>query len=140
VLGIDLGAKRIGIAISDRDRQVATPVQVLLRSGNPTVDHTRIAGLVDEWEASLVVIGVPYSLDGHIGAAAEAVLAEVALIRAALSVTVDLYDERLSTVTAERSLMHQDLRAPKRRQVVDMVAAAVVLQGWLDAEAARSHD
>jgi putative Holliday junction resolvase len=135
-LGLDLGAKRIGVAISDTDRRVATPIEVVARSGDRARDHRALAALVEEWEATTVVVGVPYSLDGSVGPSAAGVLAEIAVLRATLGVPVETYDERLSTVTAERSLMQQNLRAPERRRVVDMVAASVLLQGWLDAGAA----
>ncbi|CAB4745604.1 unannotated protein [freshwater metagenome] len=139
VLGVDLGAKRVGVAISDSARRVATPIEVVLRSGNRGRDHRALRALVDEWEASAVVVGVPYSLDGSIGPSAAGVLQEIETLRATIGVPVETYDERLSTVTAERSLMRQNLRAPERRRVVDMVAASVLLQGWLDAEAARDR-
>ena len=86
-----------------------------------------------------MVVGVPYSLDGSVGPAATAILAEIETLRATIPVPVETYDERLSTVTAERSLMRQNLRADERRRVVDMVAASVLLQGWLDAEAHRGR-
>jgi putative Holliday junction resolvase len=136
VLGIDLGAKRIGVAISDTDRTVATPIEVVLRTGDRRRDHRTLGGLAEEWEVTTVVVGVPYSLDGSIGPSAHGVLAEIDELRATIPVPVETYDERLSTVTAERSLMQQNLRAHERRRVVDMVAAAVLLQGWLDAQAA----
>ncbi len=136
VLGIDLGAKRVGVAISDAGRTVATPIEVVRRSGDRPRDHRALQALVDEWEATTVVVGVPYSLDGSIGPSAQGVLTEIDALRATLGVPVETYDERLSTVTAERSLMQQNLRADERRRVVDMVAAAVLLQGWLDAQAA----
>lgn len=149
VLGLDLGAKRIGVAISDSDRKVATPIEVVprtaraRRSGNRAGNedraavHRAIAALVEEWEAGLVVVGLPLSLSGEVGPAASGVLDEVAQLRATLSVPVETYDERLTTVTADRSLMEQGLRADERRRVVDKVAAAVLLQAWLDAAGDR---
>ena len=131
-LGLDLGSKRIGIAVSDDGGLMATPVEVLQRSDDRRVDHRCIAALVDEWEADVVVVGVPYSLDGSVGPMARKMGAEADEIAAHLAVPVETYDERLTTVTAERSLMEQDLRGPRRRQLVDMVAAAVMLQAWLD--------
>lgn len=131
-LGLDLGERRIGVAVSDSAGTVATPVEVLVRSGDRPGDHRRIAALVDEWEAEVVVVGVPYGLDGGIGPAAERMLAEAAELGDRLGVGVETYDERLTTVTAERSLMDSRLDGKARRQVVDMVAAAVLLQSWLD--------
>jgi putative Holliday junction resolvase len=132
VIGLDLGSSRIGVAVSDSDRTVATPIEVVTRSRDAAAHRTRLAAIVAEWEATLVVVGLPLSLSGQVGPAAKAALAEVDALRATLGVPVETYDERLSTVTAERSLMEQSLRAPARRRVVDKVAAAVVLQAWLD--------
>jgi putative Holliday junction resolvase len=131
-IGLDLGAKRIGVAVSDSGRTVATPIEVLTRSRDMARDRVHIAAIVLEWEATTVVVGLPLSLSGQVGPAAKAALAEVEALRATLGVPVETYDERLSTVTAERSLMEQSLRAPARRRVVDKVAAAVMLQAWLD--------
>lgn len=136
VIGLDLGSARIGVAVSDSDRTVATPIEVVTRSRDAAAHRRRLADLVEEWEATTVVVGLPLSLSGQVGAAAKAALAEVEALRATLGVPVETYDERLSTVTAERSLMEQSLRAPARRRVVDKVAAAVVLQAWLDRERA----
>ena len=136
-LGLDLGSKRIGVAVSDSDGRVATPIEVVHRSGNRQVEHRVLADLAEEWEVEAVVGGIPYSLDGATGPMAQAMAAEAAELPRVLGarggVPVETYDERLTTVTAERTLREQDLRAPQRRTVVDMVAAAVMLQGWLDA-------
>lgn len=131
-LALDLGSKRIGVAISDSDGRVATPIGTVHRSGDRPAEHRQIAALVVEWEAEVVVVGLPLSLDGTIGPAATGVLQEIDVLGAALSVPVETYDERLTTVTADRSLMEQNLGARERRKVVDQVAAAVMLQAWLE--------
>ena len=79
-----------------------------------------------------MIVGLPLSLDGSRGPAAKRILAELRHLERALSVPVETYDERLTTVTAERSLRELDMKAPARRKVVDKIAAAVILQGWLD--------
>lgn len=135
-LALDLGSKRIGIALSSGT--LATPYEVLPRSGDRRRDHRRIAEHVAETGAELVVVGLPLSLDGSLGPAARGVLTEVDELAAAVGVPVETWDERLSTVTAERSLLDQQLRAPARRRVVDKVAAAVILQSWLDARLAAT--
>lgn len=132
VLGIDLGSVRVGVAVSDSDRSVASPIEVVVRSGDVARDRRALAAIAEEWEVTLVVVGVPLSLSGQVGPAAQAALDEVEALRATFSVPVETYDERLTTVTAERSL--QNLRTPKRRQIVDKVAAAVLLQAWLDGQ------
>jgi putative Holliday junction resolvase len=131
-LGIDLGSKRIGIAVSDSAGSVATPIETLQRSRDRAGDHRRIAELVAEWECEVVVVGLPLSLDGSIGPAAEAAIAETAELHDTVRVPVETYDERLTTVTADRSLMQMNLNAGARRRMVDQVAAAVMLQAWLD--------
>jgi len=131
-LGLDLGAKRIGVAVSDRSGTIASPLTVVTRSGTVATDHLAIARLVEEEDAELVVVGLPLSLDGTIGPAARGAIAEAEALASVLPVPVETYDERLTTVTAERSLMEQRMRAEARRRVVDKVAAAVMLQSWLD--------
>ena len=131
-LGIDLGGKRIGIAISDNDGKVATPLQVLTRSKNTKEDHKKINDLVSEWEAEFVVVGMPYSLNGDKGPAAKAVEKEVEELASVVSVPVDVHDERLTTVMAAQELSLQGLDNKRQRKVIDQVAASVILQSWLD--------
>jgi putative Holliday junction resolvase len=132
-VALDIGTRRIGVALSDSGGTVATPYEVVTRSGDQTRDHGRIAALVAEADATIVVVGLPLSLDGSVGPAAQAILAEADELRAALGVPVVTWDERLSTVEAERSLRAMGVRQGQRRQVVDQVAATVILQSWLDA-------
>ena len=131
-LGIDLGSKRIGVALSDSAGSVATPYEVVQRSGDRERDHHRIAELAAEAGARCLVVGLPRSLDGSDGPAAVAARAEADELAAATGLPVELWDERLTTVTAERDLRALDMKAPARRRVVDKVAAAVLLQAWLD--------
>jgi putative Holliday junction resolvase len=131
-LGLDLGSKRIGVAVSDSDGTLAMPIEVLKRSGDRAREHREIADLVVEWEAEIVVVGLPYNMDGSVGPQAKKYLAETKVLGDTLDVPVVPYDERLTTVTAERSLMEQQMKADARRRVVDKVAAAVMLQSWLD--------
>lgn len=138
-LGIDLGSKRVGIALSDSGGVLATPYEVLQRTSDRQRDHRAINAMVGELGVEMVVVGLPLSLDGSVGPAAEGALAEIEELRIALDVPVDTYDERLTTVTAERALMEQNLNAKERRKVVDMVAAAVLLQAWLEGPGA-SHE
>lgn len=136
-LGLDLGSKRIGVAVSDRSGTIATPLTVLHRRGQPADDHRAIAALVVEEEAEMVVVGLPLSLSGEMGPAARAAQREAEAIASVVGVPVETYDERLTTVTADRALMEARMRADARRRVVDKVAAAVMLQSWLDARQGR---
>ena len=131
-LGVDLGEKRIGIAVSDSNGKVATPLQVIIRSKSIKQDHKKICDLVDEWEADIVVVGMPYSLNGSKGLAAKTVEKEVKELSSALEVSVATQDERLTTVTAAKELAIQGLDSKKQRKVIDQVAASVILQSWLD--------
>ena len=137
-IGVDLGTKRIGVALSAGT--LATPYEVVTRSGDRTRDHRRIAELADEAEADVVVVGLPLSLDGSVGAAARRALDEADELAEVVGRPVETWDERLSTVTAERSLQAQDVRGRARRNVVDKLAAAVILQSWLDARDARRNE
>jgi putative Holliday junction resolvase len=132
-LGVDLGERRIGLALSDPSRTVASPHEVLRRSGDPAVDRGVIVSRAREAGANVIVVGLPLSLSGRTGPAARAALAEVEMLRAAAGdIEVVAHDERLTTVTAERALGEARLRRAARRRVVDKVAAAVMLQSWLD--------
>ncbi len=131
-LGIDLGEKRIGIAVSDSNGKVATPIQVLVRSKSAKHDHNKINELVNEWEAEIVVVGMPYSLNGSKGPAARLVEKEVEKLSDSISVPVTIHDERLTTVMAAKELDVQGLDSKKQREVIDQVAASVILQSWLD--------
>ena len=132
-LGLDLGERRVGVAVCDAAGTVATPVETLVRSGDAQRDLEAVAAQVSDWQAEIVVVGLPISLDGTEGPAARAARAEIDRLGRFLEVPVVSYDERLTTVIAERSLMEQQMKGPKRRGVVDQVAAAVILQSWLDA-------
>lgn len=134
-LALDLGDRRIGVAVSDADERVASPVTVLERTNDRQRLHREIAALVEEWDADVLVVGLPLSLDGGKGPAAIKVEAEVAELGKVVPVPIALHDERMSTVTAERLLKERDLDGRARRKVVDMVAAAVILQDWLDRRA-----
>ncbi|HEY4334085.1 MAG TPA: Holliday junction resolvase RuvX [Ilumatobacteraceae bacterium] len=137
VLALDLGSKRIGVAVSDSSGTIASPLTVVQRSGRPATDHERIRALVVEEEAQRVVVGLPLSMDGSTGKAAQAALREARALATVVGVPVETFDERLTTVTADRMLMEFGKKAPARRQVIDKVAAAVILQAWLDGRAER---
>jgi len=132
-LGLDLGAKRIGVAISDDAERVATGLETITRArAGRSADHGSIAQLVEEWGAQVVVVGLPLSLDGSEGPAARLVADEVAELRAVLPVPVETVDERFTTVTAGRQLQASGVRGKARTAVIDRTAAAVLLQAWLD--------
>ena len=139
-VGVDLGTKRVGVAVSDTGQVLASPYEVIQRSGDLTRDRLRLKAIVDECDASVVVVGLPLSMDGSVGLAATAALEEAAVLAEVLApVPVETFDERLTTVSADRSMMQRKMKADARRRVVDKVAAAVMLQAWLDSREARTR-
>lgn len=134
VLGVDLGSRRIGLALSDPAGRVATPHGMIERSGDPAVDRRRILAQAREADASRVVVGLPLSLSGDTGPAARAVLEEVDALRALAGeeVTVETHDERLTTVIAEQGMREARVPRRTRRRTVDSAAAAVMLQSYLE--------
>lgn len=131
-LGIDLGTRRIGVAVSDPSGTIASPLTVLRRSGSRRRDHAAIADLAGEEGVDIIVIGLPLNMNGTAGAAAQAASAEAQALATVVSMPVVTFDERRTTVIADRALIEGGLRATARRAVVDKVAAAVMLQHWLD--------
>lgn len=142
-LGVDLGERRIGLAVTDPSGVLASPHATLERGADPDDDHRRIVAAALELGATRIVVGLPRSLSGAVGPAASAVLDEVAAITEvarASGVEVDTYDERFSTMIAQRNLRAATPRRSKRqraqRERIDASAAAVILQSWLDSRAA----
>ena len=131
VLGLDLGDVRIGVAISDPERRLAVPLGTI-RVGNPPGEMDAIAALVKENDVTLVVVGHPRSLTGARGPRALHAESFAGAIGVGVGVTVELQDERLSTVEAERALRDAGARGRDVRRAVDRSAATVILQAWLD--------
>lgn len=142
-LGIDVGSVRIGVASSDPDGMLATPVETVARAkpneraSGPPSDIARIAEIVREYEAVEVIVGLPRTLRGEKGTAAAAAMAFAERLRAVIApVPIRLSDERLTTVSAARALRDSGVRARGQRQVIDQAAAVAILQGWLDERSA----
>lgn len=136
-LGIDLGTKRIGLAVSDISGTIASPHSVLLRTKSVRLDHLKIAEIVLQEEVEVVVIGLPLLMAGGHGSAAKAATTEARRLSTVLSVPVEMFDERMTTVAADRALKEANLSASARRQFVDKVAAAIMLQAWLESRHLR---
>jgi len=134
VIAIDLGARRIGVAITDALRMTAQPEATIARRGGQR-DLDAIADLVRAHDAERIVLGLPLSPEGEVGRAAASVQAFAARLRQAVDVPVELIDESFSTVEAEEVLLAADLSRARRREVIDKVAAAVILRRWLDTNA-----
>lgn len=136
ILGLDLGDVRIGVAISDPDRRIAVPLGTV-HTGAPA-DLKAIAKLVEEHEVVLVVVGHPLRMSGEPGTRAAHAEGFAGALRSFLPVPVELQDERLSTVEAERALRDAGATGRERRRVVDRSAATVILQAYLDRARARA--
>jgi putative Holliday junction resolvase len=133
-IAIDLGARRIGVAVTDALGLAALPHGMIARHGGQR-DLDAIATVVRELDAERVVLGLPLSPEGEVGRAARSVQTFAERLRGALSVPVELIDESFSTVEAEEVLLAADVSRARRREVIDKLAAAVILRRWLDARA-----
>jgi putative Holliday junction resolvase len=133
-LGIDHGEARLGLALSDELGMLAHPLETLALKdvADPVA---RIADIVVREKVGTIVLGLPRNMDGSYGPAAEKVRAFAEKLRAACACEVKLWDERLTTVAAQRSLHEAGRNVKQSRAVIDQVAAQLILQGWLDAQA-----
>ena len=135
ILGVDLGTRRIGLAVSDPTGTIASPHAVLERGGSADADRRAIIAAALDAEAATVVVGLPKELSGRHGPAAKAARVEVeALRRLAPELIFVLHDERLTTVIAQRSLVGAGVKRKQRKGKVDKVAAAVILQSYLESQ------
>lgn len=137
VLAVDWGQRRIGIALSDESRAIASPMMVLHRSSSLDHDLNHIVQICGQHDVSLIIFGLPVRLDGTMGPEAEGVLQVIEKLGERTDITVQTWDERLSTTAAEKALLEGNVSRKKRRGVIDQVAAALVLQSYLDSQTDR---
>ncbi|MDF2723935.1 MAG: putative Holliday junction resolvase [Paenibacillus sp.] len=130
-MGLDYGDKTIGVAISDAFGWTAQGVETIRRR-KPEDDLARLRQLAAEYEVSGIVVGLPKNMNNTIGPRGELCIAFSDSLREALQLPVTMWDERLSTVSAQRTLLEADLSRNKRKQVVDKMAAVFILQNYLD--------
>ena len=131
LLGLDVGTKTIGMALSDVTRSVATPYHTVRRT-KFTEDAKAIEAAIEELEIGAVVIGLPLNLDGSEGPRAQSTRAFARNLAARIAVPILFWDERLSTAAVERHLIEADASRKRRAEVIDRMAAAYILQGALD--------
>ena len=131
LMGLDVGTKTIGIALSDVTRTIASGLVTLTR-GKFTADTQRLLALVDEHNVGGLVVGLPVNLDGSQGPRAQATRAFARNLAKLTPLPILLWDERLTTAAAERSLLEADVSRRRRAQVIDKVAATLILQSALD--------
>ena len=135
MLAVDLGERRIGLALSDPSGTLASPLRTLEASGDPDRDRLAVVEAARDAEAQVIVVGLPRSLSGREGPAARRARAEAsALAEVAGEIAVELHDERFTTRDAERALGAAGRRGRDRRARVDAAAAAIILQSYLDAK------
>ena len=131
ILGLDIGEKRIGVAISDELYFSANGLDVIERKNNGE-DINKIAEIVSRYNVVKIVVGLPKNMDGSVGPSVEEVKKYVNKLQNALEVEVDFWDERLSTVAAEKTLIEADISRKKRKKVIDKMAAVFILKNYLD--------
>ncbi len=136
LLGLDVGTKTIGVALSDVSRTIASPLKVL-RRGRLADDAERIACLIAEFDVGALVVGLPVNMDGTEGRRCQSVRRFAANLLEKIDIEVCFWDERLSTAAVTRTLIEADVSRRRRAKLVDKMAAAYILQGALDHMARR---
>ena len=134
-MGLDLGAKRVGVAVSDSLGITAQGVCVLARDGED--DHawlTQLDELIQKYQITEIVIGLPRNMDGSLGKKGEESQYIADQLESIYQIPVHLWDERLSTVAVERTLIESNVRRKKRKKIIDQLAATWILQGFLDSK------
>jgi putative holliday junction resolvase len=131
ILALDHGTRRIGVAVSDELKMIASPLEFI--HAEPFADFlARLRGIIHEKEVELIIIGMPRNMDGSYGPAALKVQEFVTVLKDALAIPIKTLDERLTTVQAQRFLIQGNVRREKRKEKVDKTAAAILLQSYLD--------
>ncbi len=140
ILGLDFGEKTIGVAISDPFGWTAQGVEIIRRKEekNLKASIVRIGEIINEYSVEKIVMGYPKNMNNSLGERCEKTEAFKAKLEKTFKIEVILWDERLSTVGAERSLIEADLSRKKRKQVIDKMAAVFILQGYLDSNPQKS--
>ena len=134
ILALDHGTRRIGVAVSDELKMIASPLEFV--PAEPlSAAFERLKQIANEKEVELIVIGMPRNMDGSYGPAAEKVREFISALQAVVATPIRTWDERLTTVQANRYLIEASVRRRDRRQKVDKTAAAILLQSYLDATA-----
>jgi putative holliday junction resolvase len=131
LLGLDLGSKTIGVALSDITRRIASPLETIART-KFTADAQRLIALADEHKATLFVLGLPLNMDGSEGPRAQSTRAFARNLAKLTRIPIAFWDERLSTAAVERMLIEADRSRKKRAEIIDKLAAAYILQSALD--------
>ncbi|WZL71481.1 Holliday junction resolvase RuvX [Clostridiaceae bacterium 35-E11] len=133
MMGLDVGDKTIGVAVSDAMGWTAQGIETIRRT-NKKADYRRLLEIIQDKEVTKIIVGLPKNMNGTLGPQGEKVLNFVEELKNRVSIEIILWDERLTTVAAERTLIQADVSRKKRKQVIDMVAATYILQSYLDSQ------
>ena len=136
-MGLDYGAKTVGVAVTDALGLTAQPLETIVRKGENKLRTTyaRIRELIGEYDVDTIVVGLPKNMDGSLGERAEKTLAFVGELRSKTGLTVEVVDERMTTVEAERVLNEAGVSSDRHKEHVDKLAASLILKSWIDAHA-----
>lgn len=138
IMGLDLGDKTIGVAVSDPLGWTAQAVEVIRRDGNVAREIRRLRELIGLYEVEMLLVGLPKNMNNTVGDSGRKAISYAEMIEKKLGLPVEMWDERLSTVSANRILIEADMSRAKRKKNIDKMAAAVILQGYLDARGRKS--
>ncbi|HHY80461.1 MAG TPA: Holliday junction resolvase RuvX [Thermoanaerobacter sp.] len=134
IMGLDVGDKTIGVAISDLSGTIAQGLTTIKRSSNKK-DFERIKQIINEYEVGMIIVGLPKNMSGTLGPQGQKVVRFVEHLKEAFNIPIILWDERLTTVEAERVLIEKaDISRAKRKEVIDKLAAVLILQNYLDSQ------
>ncbi|MGI6712954.1 MAG: Holliday junction resolvase RuvX [Bacillota bacterium] len=132
IMGLDIGERTIGVAVSDPMGWTAQGITTIKRKGSLDEDLRELKKIIEKYNVDQIVAGLPKNMNGTLGPSAEMVQRLVTAIEQSIDITVIKWDERLSTVAAERMLLEGNVSRGKRKQVIDKMAAVIILQGYLD--------
>lgn len=135
-MGLDYGEKTIGVAVSDELGWTAQGIEVIRRK-NKQADIEALHSIITNYDVNEIVVGLPKHMNGTVGERGEMCIAFAEALKARFDLPVHLWDERLTTVAAERTLLEADMSRKKRKQVVDKIAAVFILQGYMDSKNRR---
>ncbi|MCR1839568.1 Holliday junction resolvase RuvX [Murimonas intestini] len=141
IMGLDYGSKTVGVAVSDALHLTAQGIEIIRRTSENKLRQTlaRIEVLIEEYEVGTIVLGFPKNMNNTIGDRAEKSLAFKEMLERRTGLPVIMWDERLTTVEANRTLIEGNVRRENRKEYVDMLAAVYILQGYLDCEDMKNH-
>lgn len=138
ILGLDVGTKTIGVAVSDELLFSAQALEVIRRT-DLSADLKRVSEIANSFQCSRIVVGMPRNMNGTYGPSADAIRVFMSDLSGVTDIPIDIWDERMTTMVANKALLEANVRRKKRREVVDKIAAAVILQGYLEAFSRRTQ-